>query len=306
MKKLIFIPIILLILSSCSNNDDVKNINTKPADVSPTPTAEEQSLSGISGSFGSDNTLFNDNNTTLEAETPLEISNENIYSDILTDFSYNATDITDGIFPNNKINLLEEFVDNDGKKIGKFFIQKVIASFYYYFYKNSAEGLVDRDVIIFDKDTTSSNSFLQNFLKANPIYSKSNSLNNETIDKVYSLYLNIENKDNLPKYNSEDVNQIILNIFERSLNRKNFNLSGDIKTIFYIFELSNAANKTVCTVLLPEILPIYSIDINYGSQYTEYYNSNKSDLVLANLPNLSTPIGKIQAFTSLYTECISL
>jgi len=290
-------------LVSCSDNVNEENKLSEKTEAITTENSNENSV--VSGTFGSDG-AFTNNNIDIEVSEKPEVVNELIYEEIYNDFIFHSIDIAKNkiIFDKNK--LLEQFIQNN-KKIGKFYLQKNIANYLYSYYSNSSEGKAEKEYILFDKNIFTSKETLSLFEKENPGYSKDNNLNNAYLENVFLFELNKNTTDDLPNYSSE-VDQLINNLYTRKINETIFDneLSNTIN-LFFIFEfVNNNKEKTVCTLILPNKISLYAMDIDYSSSYKDYYKNSPDTQVKANLPDLSSIVGKIQAFTSFYTSCISL
>jgi|LakMenEpi03Aug12_release.lakeMendotaPanAssembly.Ray.scaffolds.fasta_scaffold185181_2 hypothetical protein len=301
--KSFFIFGMTFLLVSCSDNINKENKLTEKTEEITSENSNENSV--VSGTFGSDG-AFTNNNIDIEVSENPEAVNELIYEEIYNDFIFHSIDIAKNkiIFDKNK--LLEQFIQNN-VKIGKFYLQKNIANYLYSYYSNSSEGKAEKEYILFDKSIFTSKESLSLFEKENPGYSKNNNLNNEYLENVFLFELNKNTTDDLPSYSSE-VDQLIKNLYTRKINETIFdNELSNTVNLFFIFEFVNKdKEKTVCTLILPNKISLYAMDIDYSSSYKDYYKNSPDTKVKANLPDLSSIVGKIQAFTSFYTSCISL
>lgn len=311
-KKGFFIIIITITLASCSDNVNQENKLSETNKVNSTEKNDVNSIDNIddnsivSGTFGSDG-AFTSSIVNLEVSEEPELPNDQIYEEIYNDFLFHYIEPIgkNNLLDNN--NLLEQFINKDGNKLGKFFLQKNIANYLYSYYSNSMEGKTEKDYILFNKNTFTSKEMVSIFEKEYPQYSKNNNLNNDYLENVFLLELNKNTIDDLPKYSNE-VDELIKNLFIRKNNNTFFdNESLNTVNLFFIFEfIKNNKEKTVCTLILPNKISLYAMDVDYGSTYIDFYKNSSDIDVKLNLPDLSSIVGKIQAFTSFYTSCISL
>jgi len=308
--KYLSILVILGTITSCSNKENEENvISDKTKEILTESNVDKDIITDsnedkpiVSGTFGSEE-VFTSDIIDIEVSENSPDLNGQTYDEIFEDFVFHITDPTEDTIFYDKTKLLEQFIDKNNREFGKFYIQKTLANYIFYYYSTMPEGLAGKQYILFDEKTFTSKVTISQFEKEKPEFSKNNNFNNLFIDKIYLFELDKIAIKDLPNYSSE-VDTLLQKIFTRDSKAIVFNNTNSVNS-YFIFELLNSSNKKqICTLILPNKISLYTMDTDYGSSYDDFYKKS-DDKTKANLPNLASVVGKIQAFTSFYTTCIS-
>jgi hypothetical protein len=310
--KYLSIFVILVTITSCSNKENEENVTSDTTKEILTEsnvnkdiiTDSNEDKQIVSGTFGSDGAFTSETiKIEVSENAPEEEVNGQTYDKIFEEFIFHITDPTEYTGLSDKTKLLEQFIDKNNNKFGKFYIQKTLANYIFYYYSTMPEGLAGKEYILFDEKSFTSKVTISQFELDKPEFSKNNNFNNFFIENIYLLELEKNAINKLPNFSSK-VDALLQKIFTRDSEARLFDTNS--VNLFFIFELLNSKNeKQICTLVLPSKISLYTMDADYGSSYDNFYKNSTDTIIKANLPNLSSVVGKIQAFTSFYTTCIS-